>query len=515
MYTTTTLRRLELFLIPGAVAVYVIRRLFETAGDFDFDILRARSQGVKVSVILNDLLTFDYNLDIILPTISGAVLLLGAWYTFHFQAFPRIKEKNIDNQTYTLLIVAILLAFGSVFVYSFFKLEWRLRYSSPGRISGFVVFSLFRKLHLLTSTVGLLLMILLYEAFMQVVYHTHELYQKYQQPKHLILQNILLTVAAITLLFWMSVGRVANLILGGTSVSINLLIIVLTLVLHHLFFAKIIPYFVSLRLNTRDGIIYLFAGICGYGLVSFLVFILALHRGDDAELFAVLYVLPTIVALLTAILRWVFFVEKQQLKTKVLVKTAELSTLRSQINPHFLFNALNTLYAVAMKENSEQTADGIQKLGDMMRFMLHENNQERIALSQEINYLHNFLDLQRMRLNEAHPIEIRVNIQEPQNEIYLAPMLLNPFVENAFKHGISLRNPSWVYITLTHDATKLYFKVHNSVHPKVAHDPEKEQSGIGLDNVKKRLDLLYPNRHVLDIQATEHDFFVSLVLGIY
>jgi LytS/YehU family sensor histidine kinase len=96
-------------------------------------------------------------------------------------------------------------------------------------------------------------------------------------------------------------------------------------------------------------------------------------------------------------------------------------------------------------------------------------------------------------------------------------MLLTPFVENAFKHGISLRSPSWIFVTLTLDATKLYFKVHNSRHPRSAespdrHDPEKDQSGVGLDNVRKRLNLIYPGRHTLDIQQSEQDYFVSLTL---
>ncbi|MBC8110846.1 MAG: sensor protein lytS, partial [Verrucomicrobia bacterium] len=88
----------------------------------------------------------------------------------------------------------------------------------------------------------------------------------------------------------------------------------------------------------------------------------------------------------------------------------------------------------------------------------------------------------------------------------------NPFVENAFKHGISFRNPSWIYITLTLDSQKIYFKVHNSLHSKQESDPEENKSGVGLENVKKRLDLIYPNRHTLEIQESEQDYFVSLTL---
>jgi LytS/YehU family sensor histidine kinase len=200
------------------------------------------------------------------------------------------------------------------------------------------------------------------------------------------------------------------------------------------------------------------------------------------------------------------------LQTKVSATSAELAGLRSQINPHFLFNALNSLYATALKEKSQRTADGIQKLGDMMRFMLQENNLDRIPLDKEVEYLHNYIDIGRMRIDETQGVEIRVNIQEPDREIYIAPMMLNPFVENAFKHGVSLQYPSWIYITLTLDATKLYFKVHNSLHPKKEYDPEEASSGVGLSNVKKRLELIYPNRHTLDIQQSDKDYFVSLTL---
>ncbi|HPH21224.1 MAG TPA: histidine kinase, partial [Haliscomenobacter sp.] len=218
----------------------------------------------------------------------------------------------------------------------------------------------------------------------------------------------------------------------------------------------------------------------------------------------------------SAYLRSIFALEKRTFLTEVTQTSAELGALRAQINPHFLFNALNTLYAIAMKENSEKTADGIQKLGDMMRFMLHENHQNRIPLAKEIEYLHNLISIQELRLDENQQIELKINLQNPDREVFIAPMLLNPFVENAFKHGISFRNASWIYITLTHDPEHIFFKVHNSYHPKNDNelDPEKDSHGIGLDNVRKRLELLYPDKHDLSIQVSDHDYFVSLVLTI-
>jgi LytS/YehU family sensor histidine kinase len=119
-----------------------------------------------------------------------------------------------------------------------------------------------------------------------------------------------------------------------------------------------------------------------------------------------------------------------------------------------------------------------------------------------------------LRLDDNQQIDLKINLQNPDREVFIAPMLLNPLVENAFKHGISFRNPSWIYITLTHDPEHIFFKVHNSYHPKSELDPEKDSHGIGLDNVRKRLDLLYPDKHEFSIQVSEHDYFVSLILTI-
>lgn len=194
--------------------------------------------------------------------------------------------------------------------------------------------------------------------------------------------------------------------------------------------------------------------------------------------------------------------------------SANLDFLRSQINPHFLFNALNTLYGTALQENAPRTSEGVQKLGDMMRFMLHENHQEKIELSKEVGYLQNYIALQRLRIQQSDDIKIEVNISEDDCDHPIAPMLLIPFVENAFKHGISLRNRSWIVVSLSCDATHIYFDAYNSVHVKPENDPEKTSLGIGLNNVKNRLALLYPRRHELSIRQTATEFFVHLTIEI-
>ncbi|SNS13758.1 Histidine kinase [Belliella buryatensis] len=198
------------------------------------------------------------------------------------------------------------------------------------------------------------------------------------------------------------------------------------------------------------------------------------------------------------------------LTVKVDQGTANLAFLRSQINPHFLFNALNTLYGTALQEKGERTAEGIQKLGDMMRFMLHENNQDRIQVAREKEYLVNYVDLQNLRIKDQENIEIVFNRSEDSCTGVIAPMLLIPFVENAFKHGISLQKKSWVKISLRCLDGSVHLDVNNSIHRSNEEDPEKKASGIGLENVKQRLQLLYPNKHELIIRENELEYFVHL-----
>jgi two-component system LytT family sensor kinase len=202
------------------------------------------------------------------------------------------------------------------------------------------------------------------------------------------------------------------------------------------------------------------------------------------------------------------------LKTELGQSDANLNLLKSQINPHFLFNALNTLYGTALQENAERTGEGIQKLGDMMRFMLDENLKDNILLARDIDYLKNYILLQELRTATSSSVIVESRIDEYWGDLIIAPMLLIPFVENAFKHGISLQNPSQIRVTLQIEGNKLYFDVHNSVHIQPDNDPEKGHSGIGLENVKQRLILLYPNRHDLIIRENKNEFFIHLTLQL-
>jgi two-component system, LytTR family, sensor kinase len=218
---------------------------------------------------------------------------------------------------------------------------------------------------------------------------------------------------------------------------------------------------------------------------------------------------------------WIVFMRTMKGREELFVLKKELDQshasfdfLRSQINPHFLFNALNTIYGTAIQEKAERTSEGIEKLGDMMRFMLQENVQEKIALSREIDYLNNYISLQKLRTDPNPAIQIEAVVEQPVQTVQIAPMLLIPFVENAFKHGISFREPSHIRISLELRDRTLYFDVYNSKHLRPDNDPEKDRSGIGLNNVKQRLKLLYPKKHELVIRETAKDFFVHLTITL-
>ncbi|MCY4779304.1 histidine kinase [Sphingobacterium sp. UT-1RO-CII-1] len=201
---------------------------------------------------------------------------------------------------------------------------------------------------------------------------------------------------------------------------------------------------------------------------------------------------------------------------KKLGKTAaDLKLLQSQINPHFLFNIMNTLYSIALIENAEKTASGIHKLSEMMRFMLHENQQENILLTREINYISEYIALQKLRIADLPSIMIQVELpEEIHDNLKIAPMLLIPFIENAFKHGISLKNRSWIRIQLQVYEQELKLSIYNSIHTRSNNDPESHNSGIGLNNVINRLLLLYPGQHKLHFEETTSEYFIFLTIKL-
>lgn len=198
----------------------------------------------------------------------------------------------------------------------------------------------------------------------------------------------------------------------------------------------------------------------------------------------------------------------QQIEAKQ-VQT-ELRLLKAQINPHFLFNTLNNLFGMARKQDP-QTADGISGLSHLMRYMIYESNVDLISLEKEIQQINRLIELQKLRFAKDDDIQIEFAVEGEAAKVQIPPMLLIPFVENAFKHGISLSAPSFVRIHLNVDEDKQEFSVSNSKHSR-SENKEDTKLGIGLKNVSRRLELLYPENHELAISDGEKVFEVRLVL---
>ncbi len=188
--------------------------------------------------------------------------------------------------------------------------------------------------------------------------------------------------------------------------------------------------------------------------------------------------------------------------------TAELRFLKAQINPHFLFNTLNNLYYLAFTQ-SPKTTEVIDKLSQMMRYMIYDSNHPKVPLSKEIEYMENYISLEKLRLDDKVPITFTVH-GSPQS-MMIEPFLFITFLENAFKHGVSTNaDDSWVKVKIAVTAEQCVYLVANSRLPQKEIDNEK--SGIGLQNLCRRLELSYPDRYQLQIHDEPDAHSVQLTL---
>ena len=191
---------------------------------------------------------------------------------------------------------------------------------------------------------------------------------------------------------------------------------------------------------------------------------------------------------------------------------AELSLLKAQVSPHFLFNALNNLFASAQQHGDQKTAAGIAQLGKLMRYMLEDSVHELVPLEQELSYISAYIALQEMRLGQEDPVSISFVHTGEIEAIQLPPLLLIPFIENAFKHGVQFFQPSFVDIELEVIGThRLEFKVTNSCHDRDK-APTQPPSGRGLKNLGKRLELHYPQR--FHLETSDHGDSYEAVLHL-
>ena len=208
---------------------------------------------------------------------------------------------------------------------------------------------------------------------------------------------------------------------------------------------------------------------------------------------------------------YISILKNEDLKNKILqtqlqLKEQELKLLKMQIHPHFLFNSLNTIYGFALKKGDE-APEMILKLSNLLDYILYQIEKPTVFLENEINHLEDYITLEKLRFNDT--LQVNLIKESAAENINIAPMMLIPFVENSFKHGAIVNGVLVINILIKKIDDTLLFEVENSIIEK-----SKSEDGIGLENIQKRLKMLYPNAHTLEIYENDQRFKVSLTLQL-
>ncbi|MCD0476197.1 sensor histidine kinase [Flavobacterium sp. EDS] len=188
----------------------------------------------------------------------------------------------------------------------------------------------------------------------------------------------------------------------------------------------------------------------------------------------------------------------------------EKNFLKAQLNPHFLFNTLNNLYGLSIKKD-DSTPEVILNLSDIMSYTLYESNTEKVALEKELDFIKNYFELEKMRYSANKNIQFHIPQGEDLSGLYIAPLLTFTFIENAFKYGLKGNKEQFIYLNIKVQDRTFYFELENDVEQGIK---DNEFGGIGVTNVRKRLQLLYPNKHQLDIENLETKFKVNLKIDL-
>lgn len=270
-----------------------------------------------------------------------------------------------------------------------------------------------------------------------------------------------------------------------------------------------IPFLILFWLGIADLILpdffkkYKIAIFIIYGLIisyhCFLFITTPDFGGEDRRSFANLWLIPVpVFAGLWVYEQWRWLKILKADKAK-----AELSLLKSQINPHFFFNTLNNLYGLVI-EKSDKAPDVIIKLSDMMRYTIYEGKKDLVYLKDEISYLKNYIELHKIRYRKKVEISLTHDVEE---DLKVAPLLFIILLENAFKHGVEkMREHAYIRLQIKSEGKQIFFTIENNFE----RSEPKRKPGIGLENLKKRLEVLYPNRHNLLIETKSSTYKVQL-----
>ena len=332
--------------------------------------------------------------------------------------------------------------------------------------------------------------------------------------------NLIYHLLVWTILFYLYVYFMHNFIpLKQAIVQVSLYLVYIAGVFY------LHTYFLAPRFFNKKRIFYYISAIALLMLISIVVNNLYkqhfeiqfsnLNYGSNFHGHANYIVSGTLSTLLFSFIAWFIIKYRAQVQQKnelVLQKnSAELAMLKSQINPHFLFNTLNNIYALSLEKAEPVVSEMILSLSEINRYMLYETEPDYVPLSKEVAYLHSYIELEKLRCENVS--NIKFSVSPEIDSVKISPLLLIPFVENAFKHSrIVDESGAWIEINLSVESNKLLFKCENSI-PDAAFIKDKT-GGIGLENVKRRLLILYPNKHELYISHQERKFIVDLKLHL-
>jgi len=251
-------------------------------------------------------------------------------------------------------------------------------------------------------------------------------------------------------------------------------------------------------------------------LIHFIIFKIIIYNSVFSFIHSIRFILAPYLLTIASATVWRMWSDKMQADQLALQKQgenlkSELLFLRSQISPHFIFNILNNIVAL-VRLKSDELEPTIMKLSGLMQYMLYETDEEKVSLKTEAEYLQSYISLQQQRFGKK--VQVNTQIELEYNDLEIEPMLLIPFVENAFKHGVGIIEKPEINIKLTTNANELHFVVSNAYNDSIVEMRDKT-SGIGLSNVQRRLNLLYGNQQVLTIQKNRTHFNVSLTIKLH
>jgi sensor histidine kinase YesM len=244
-------------------------------------------------------------------------------------------------------------------------------------------------------------------------------------------------------------------------------------------------------------------------LITWIINDLGLDSIDWSSRFVVTLIALTALALLTSGGKLLVEYLRKMMKFKEIENKQlkdELALLKEQIQPHFLFNTLNNLYGLITQDQNQKAAEITLKLSDLMRYLLESSKTDKVSLKKEIQFLEDYLSLEKIRLSKN--TDIRFEVSGIVSDVLIAPLLFIPLVENAFKHGLNtITADSFAHFSLSVQGKDLFFEAKNSLGKSLENSPE---SGTGIANLRKRLQLIYPNNHLLDIQKSNDEYKVVL-----